>query len=123
MMIKRLKHLKNTTLPISWLACFGALNTALVTVVMLTVWATGGFAGAGLSTDGWVAMFIGIVLTSALGTVLMALVFFSSRDGVDERVFHATDIESQRGRGDESADASADQKDLVKPDPTAKSSP
>lgn len=123
MINKRLKHLQNSALPTSWLACFGVLNITILIVVMLTVWATGGFAGAGLSTDGWVALSIGIILTSALGTALMALVFFSNREGVDERVFHAMDIEKQRDRGDESTDASANRKELAKRDPTARNLP
>lgn len=74
-----------------WILMFCALNVALLAVVLLTLWATGSFTDAGLSVDGWVALGLGIVLTSALGIGLMALVFYSSRQAVDERAHHAAD--------------------------------
>jgi ABC-type multidrug transport system permease subunit len=74
-----------------WLASFAAVNVALVAVVLLMLWVTGSFAGAGLSTSGWVALFLGIIFTSALGIALMGLVFYSDREDVDDRAYHATD--------------------------------
>jgi hypothetical protein len=59
--------------------------------VLLTLWATGSFERAGLSTNGWVALSLGILLTSALGISLMGLVFYSNREDVDDRAFHAVD--------------------------------
>jgi hypothetical protein len=74
-----------------WLAYFAAFNVALVTVVLLMLWATGTFEGAGLSTNGWVALFLGIIFTSALGIALMGLVFYSNREDIDDSAYHATD--------------------------------
>ncbi|MCW5734724.1 MAG: hypothetical protein KIS73_11380 [Enhydrobacter sp.] len=39
--------------------------------------------GTPMSTMGWIAMFVGIVATLALGGGLMFLVFYSSRRGHD----------------------------------------
>jgi hypothetical protein len=36
-----------------------------------------------MSTTGWIAMVFGILVTLALGTGLMALIFYSSRHGRD----------------------------------------
>ena len=71
---------------------FVALNVALVIVVLLTLWATGNFERTGLSTNGWVALSLGILLASALGISLMGLVFYSNREDVDDRAYHATDL-------------------------------
>ena len=37
-----------------------------------------------LTGHGWVAMILGVVFTTLVGTALMALVFYSSRHGHDE---------------------------------------
>jgi hypothetical protein len=86
------KELSNSTHPMRWLAYFVALNVALVIVVLLTLWAIGSFERAGLSTNGWVALSLGILLASALGISLMGLVFYSNREDVDDRAYHATDL-------------------------------
>jgi hypothetical protein len=38
-----------------------------------------------------VALSLGTLFTSALGISLMGLVFYSSREDVDDRAFHAVD--------------------------------
>jgi hypothetical protein len=60
-------------------ACLG-----FIALVMLTVWIMGGFDGAELGFHGWVAMILGMTVTSALGVALMALVFHSDRSGQDD---------------------------------------
>jgi hypothetical protein len=52
--------------------------------VLIMLWVVGGFEDSGLSAHGWVALFLGITLTSALGVALMALVFYSDRKNYDE---------------------------------------
>jgi hypothetical protein len=39
-----------------------------------------------MSIHGWIAMTIGIVISLGLGAGLMALTFFSSRHGYDDRL-------------------------------------
>ena len=63
------------------LACLG-----FIALVMLVVFFMGGFElMGGLGTHGWIACPLGIVVTSALGVALMALVFHSDQSGRDER--------------------------------------
>lgn len=72
-----------------WFLTFAAFNAALLVVVLVMLWVVGAFADSGLSAHGWVAMFLGIFLTSALGVALMALVFHSARKDYDEDAHHA----------------------------------
>jgi uncharacterized integral membrane protein len=51
-------------------ACLG-----FIVLIMLLVWVMDGFGLANLGFHGWVAIVLGMVLTSVLGGVLMALVF------------------------------------------------
>jgi hypothetical protein len=67
-----------------WVVTFAAFNAALIAVVLAMLWAIGGFEDSGLSAHGWVALFLGITLTSALGVALMALVFYSDRKNYDD---------------------------------------
>jgi hypothetical protein len=63
---------------------FSAGCLGFIALVLLIVWAMGGFAGGELGFHGWVALTLGIVLTCALAITLMALVFHSARSGRDE---------------------------------------
>ena len=63
---------------------FAAACLGFIALVMLTVWIMGGFDGAELGLHGWVAMILGMTVTSALGVTLMALVFHSDRSGQDD---------------------------------------
>ena len=54
------------------------------TVFAVVLWAR--LDGVDMSTHGYVALAIGAVVASVLGGGLMALVFFSSRRGYDDRV-------------------------------------
>jgi hypothetical protein len=54
----------------------------VVAVVVATSWT--GIGDADISPAGWLAMGFGVIVTLALGIVLMALVFISSRRGYDE---------------------------------------
>jgi hypothetical protein len=63
---------------------FSAGCVGFIALVLLLIWAMGGFAGGEMSVSGWVALALGIVLTCALAITLMALVFHSARSGRDE---------------------------------------
>ena len=63
---------------------FSAGCVGFIALVLLIVWAMGGFAGGEMGVYGWVALALGIVLTCALAITLMALVFHSDRSGRDE---------------------------------------
>lgn len=56
----------------------------LALVILYEGWGiAGGEGGGSMSTSGWIAMILGIVATLGLGIGLMALVFYSSRQGRD----------------------------------------
>ena len=61
------------------LALFG-----LALIILYEGWGiAGGEGGGSMSTSGWIAMILGSVATLGLGIGLMALVFYSSRQGRD----------------------------------------
>lgn len=70
-----------------WLLTFIGFNALLFVAALLTLWAFGGFAGEGLSGQGWFALALGIAFTSGLGVALMALVFYSARKDYDEDAY------------------------------------
>jgi uncharacterized RDD family membrane protein YckC len=53
-----------------------------VGLVIATLWS--GLGDSEISTAGWLAMGLGVIITLGLGIGLMALVFISSRHGYDE---------------------------------------
>jgi len=55
----------------------------LAIVFMLTGWDAPEGGGRPMSTAGWIAMVVGILVTLALGGGLMALMFYSNRRGRD----------------------------------------
>lgn len=55
----------------------------LAVYAAVSVW--GALAGAAISTQGWIALAAGVVVTLALGAGLMFLVFYSNRRGYDDR--------------------------------------
>ena len=63
---------------------FSAVCLGFIALVLLVIWIMGGFSNVHLSLAGWIAYGLGVVLTSVLGVVLMALVFYSDRSGRDE---------------------------------------
>jgi hypothetical protein len=54
----------------------------VVGIVIATLWT--GIGDSGISSAGWLAMGVGVIITLALGIGLMALVFISNRRGYDE---------------------------------------
>ena len=66
------------------LLLLGSLGTILAVAVAMAVGAMSGTGQAGMSGHGWAAMAHGIVFSLALGGGLMALVFFSARNGYDD---------------------------------------
>jgi hypothetical protein len=71
----------------SWIA-LGAAGAVVVVLAVLMGSAWTGLGDAGMSTAGWVALSLGVLVTLALGIGLMALVFISHRRGYDEGGHH-----------------------------------
>jgi hypothetical protein len=65
-----------------------ALLTAAVWIAAYT-WSA--IEGPQMPTEGYVAMWLGIVFSLIIGCGLMALVFYSSRYGYDDAVGHSRD--------------------------------
>ena len=70
------------------LACLGG-----IAIVLGLAWGLGWFGGLARSLDVGIAAVLGILVSSALGAGLMALMFYSYRNGIDERAWR-----EQRGR-------------------------
>jgi hypothetical protein len=81
-----------------WFSSFAALNAGFFAAILVVVWLAGGFAD-GLGVGGTIVMLLGVVLTMALATGLMGLVFYSNRSDVDRSVHQAHAVEAQ-GRND-----------------------
>jgi hypothetical protein len=64
------------------------LCAALIPVALGMFWASTGFESLGLSGQGLAIVIVMVVLVSAVGVGLMALVFQSDRSGLDETVYH-----------------------------------
>ena len=62
-------------------------NAAVLVLGLLVIWGTGMF-GSDIDWQGWIAVFLALLVTSGLGTGLMALAFFSSSSRRDEAVYH-----------------------------------
>lgn len=77
--------------PASWLGRYTALCGAGVVLGVLLLWLSGGFARLGLDLPGALALAAGIVLASAVGIGLMALIFYSNRSGRDDAMFREGD--------------------------------
>jgi hypothetical protein len=77
------KHLSGGT----WLAIFIILSLVIITgVVGWWVWSQ--VRDVQIGMHGWIALILGITVTSLLGFGLMALVWRSDREGYDERAGH-----------------------------------
>ena len=66
------------------LIAVAAIIATVIGVAVLAVWEWDASGPAEVSWQGWLAMGLGTVATAALGGGLMALVFYSSRQGYDD---------------------------------------
>jgi hypothetical protein len=89
-----------------WLFFFAVTALSAIAAVLLLLWALNGFHGLGLDAAATVALMLGIVVTSALGVALMALVFYSDRSNADEDA-HDTAVSSPN-RAKKSASSALD---------------
>jgi hypothetical protein len=78
-------------LPMRWIISFAAASIGGITFVLLALWAMNGFEGIGIDTAGTIALAAGILVTSALGVGLMALIFYSVRSDADEAAYGRAD--------------------------------
>ena len=64
--------------------------TFIVSLGGIGAYAYFSFDSLDLSINGYIALTLGIVATAALGSALMALVFFSDRSGIDDEAAAAS---------------------------------
>jgi len=79
-----------TRTALRWLIGYAITTLSGIALVLLAVWALDGFRGFNLDAGATAAVVVGIAVTSALGTGLMGLVFYSDRINTDEDVYRAT---------------------------------
>jgi hypothetical protein len=75
-----------------WVIFFVVASAGGIAVVLLALLATNGFHDLGLDRAGVIALAAGITVTSALGVLLMALIFYSDRSGADEMASGQTSV-------------------------------
>jgi hypothetical protein len=67
----------------SWIvAGLAVLVVAAIVLVAAVNW--GEIGDAGIDTNGWIALVLGVLVTLAVGVGLMTLVFISNRRGYDD---------------------------------------
>ena len=64
----------------------GSLVTILIAAIGWAAWVWLSLGSAEISTDGFIALALGIVVSLTVGVGLMILVFYSSRRGYDEQL-------------------------------------
>lgn len=81
-----------------------AVLLALLAVsTAVAIWAWQEIGDVEMGWHGWVALGLGIGLSIVVGVGLMALLFFSSRHGYDDRAHHSDEVVGRRG-GEEDRD-------------------
>ncbi|MBL6081989.1 hypothetical protein JMJ56_28830 [Belnapia sp. T18] len=70
---------------------FSVASAGLLLVRLLAARILFGFDGSGMGLHGWIAMILGVVLTSGLAVALMAAVFAFDRTGQDARAAGRSD--------------------------------
>lgn len=77
---------------LSAIAAGSVLVSALAVLVM---WQWDGSGGSAMSVHGYIALALGAFFTFALTAGLMALVFYSSRQGYDDEVGNTDEIDER----------------------------
>ena len=83
-----------------WIIWFILICLGVVVLFLLGAWGLGWLDTLGNNPHIAIAAGLGILISSALGAGLMALIFYSNRSGADEAAAqNQRDIEDRRGRG------------------------
>jgi hypothetical protein len=67
----------------NWFAV-GAAVVVMVIIVTVSVFNWRAVGGASIDLNGWIALILGVLVTTAIGISLMALIFISNRRGYDD---------------------------------------
>ena len=83
-----------------WIIGFILICLGVVVLFLLGAWGLGWLDALGNNPNIAIAAGLGILISSALGAGLMALIFYSNRSGADEAAAqNQRDFEDRRGRG------------------------
>ena len=82
-----------------WIMWFILICLGVVVLFLLGAWGLGWLDALGNNPHIAIAAGLGILISSALGAGLMALIFYSNRSGADEAAAqNQRDFEDRRGR-------------------------
>ena len=82
-----------------WIIWFILICLGLVVLFLLGAWGLGWLDALGNNPNIAIAAGLGILISSALGAGLMALIFYSNRSGADDVAGQSQrDFEDRRGR-------------------------
>lgn len=83
-----------------WIMWFILICLGVVVLFMLAAWGLGWLDALGNNPNIAIAAGLGILISSALGAGLMALIFYSDRSGADEAAAQSQrDLENRSDRG------------------------
>jgi len=83
-----------------WIMGFILICLGVVVLFLLGAWGLGWLDALGNNPNIAIAAGLGILISSALGAGLMALIFYSNRSGADDAAARSQrDFEDRRGQG------------------------
>jgi hypothetical protein len=83
-----------------WIIWFILICLGVVVLFLLGAWGLGWLDALGNNPNIAIAAGLGILISSALGAGLMALIFYSNRSGADDVAAQSQrDLEDRRGQG------------------------
>jgi len=83
-----------------WIMWFILICLGVVVLFLLGAWGLGWLDALGNNPNIAIAAGLGILISSALGAGLMALIFYSNRSGADDAAARSQrDFEDRRGQG------------------------
>lgn len=77
------------------LSIIAAVSVLVAAVAVLVMWIWEGGGRSAMSVHGYIALALGAFFTFALTAGLMALVFYSSRQGYDDEVGNTDEIDER----------------------------
>lgn len=77
------------------LSIIAAVSVLVAAVAVLVMWIWEGGGGSAMSVHGYIALALGAFFTFALTAGLMALVFYSNRQGYDDEVGNTDEIDER----------------------------
>lgn len=77
------------------LSIIAVASVVVAALAVLVMWFWEGSGGSAMSVHGYIALGLGALFTFALAAGLMALVFYSSRQGYDDEVGETDELDGR----------------------------